>query len=388
MNTAGIIFSNLRDNEIPELTRQRTAASIPFVCRYRLIDFALSNMVNAGISDINVITHYNYRSLMDHIGSGKDWDLARRSGGIKLLPPLITAYSGNNAFCSTRLEALKSIYSTIMKLTADYVVISDSDIICNIDLNDIISTHKNSGSDITLAVKRSELKNGKSSISHNVISQFTESSDTVIIPTADNHISDVIMNHKNLSGYYDSYINIAVISRTALQNAVLDSIAHGYENFIRDIILRNRERLDIKIYRFNGYFARINSFTEYFICSMNIASNHSIRTELFECRERPIYTKVRNSPPTKYGNDAHVKNSLIADGCLIDGKVEASVLFRGVKVPKNSTVRNSILFQDTIIGEDCSLNCVVADKNVVIQNSRSLSGYMTRPYFIEKGLML
>ena len=106
MSVCGIIFSNIHDHNIPELTRYRTIASVPFGCRYRFIDFTLSNMVNSNIYNINVITHYNYQSLMDHIGSGKDWDLARRSGGIKILPPYITAYANNiNALYRTRMEA-------------------------------------------------------------------------------------------------------------------------------------------------------------------------------------------------------------------------------------------------------------------------------------------
>ena len=155
MSTAGIIFSNIHDANIPELTRNRTMASVPFGCRYRLIDFALSNMVNSNIRNVSVITHYNYQSLMDHIGAGKDWDLARRSGGIKILPPYITAYANNvNSLYRTRLEALKSVSHSITKITDDYVVLSDCDVICNIDLNDMIKNHIENKADITIAVKR------------------------------------------------------------------------------------------------------------------------------------------------------------------------------------------------------------------------------------------
>ena len=154
MSVEGIIFSNIHDSNISELTRQRTLASVPFGCRYRLIDFPLSNMVSSNINNISVITHYNYHSLMDHIGSGKDWDLARRSGGVKILPPYITAYANNmNSLYRTRLEALKSVNYSIQQMTSDYVVMSDCDVICNIDLNDMINDHIESGADITIAVK-------------------------------------------------------------------------------------------------------------------------------------------------------------------------------------------------------------------------------------------
>ena len=138
MAVTGIIFSNIHDNNIPELTRVRTIASVPFGCRYRFIDFTLSNMVNANIFNIDVITQSNYQSLMDHLGSGKDWDLARRSGGIKILPPNIMA--GDTARASsytTRLEALKSVYNSIAKIKDEYVVMSDCDVICNVDFKAI-----------------------------------------------------------------------------------------------------------------------------------------------------------------------------------------------------------------------------------------------------------
>ena len=141
MSTAGIIFSNVHDNNIRELTSARTIASVPFGCRYRFIDFTLSNMVNSEIYNISVITNNNYLSLMDHIGSGKDWDLARRSGGIKMLPPNVTAYYNTRGNTSSRLEALKSVNYSLSKIKDEFVVLSDCDVICNIDLNDIIEYH-------------------------------------------------------------------------------------------------------------------------------------------------------------------------------------------------------------------------------------------------------
>ncbi len=155
MSVAGIIFSNLHDRNIAELTRTRTMASIPFLCRYRFIDFPLSNMVNAGIKDIKIITHYNYHSLMEHIGSGKDWDLAIRSGGIKILPPYITAYANNvNALYNSRLEALKSVHYSLQQMKEDYIVLSDCDVVSNIDINELVNTHIKSKADATIVVKR------------------------------------------------------------------------------------------------------------------------------------------------------------------------------------------------------------------------------------------
>ena len=152
---AGLIFSNIHDSAIPELTSMRTMASIPFGCRYRLIDFPLSNMVNSGITKVGIITHNNYQSLMDHIGTGKDWDLARRSGGIKILPPFITAYENTGSkLYSTRLEALMGVTNFISRCNEDYIVLSDCDGICNINLSDVIDAHIANNADMTIVTRK------------------------------------------------------------------------------------------------------------------------------------------------------------------------------------------------------------------------------------------
>lgn len=377
MSVQGIIFSNLHDKNISELTRRRTMASVPYACRYRLIDFALSNMVNSGISSISVITHYNYQSLMDHIGSGKDWDLARRSGGIKMLPPYMTAFSNNqNTLYNTRLEALKSVNYSISRFTADYVVLSDCDVICNIDLNDMINDHIENNADITIAVKRVMLT--KENCQKNVVIAADDSG----------RINDVSAYPTGVTGYHDIDLNILVINREYLQSIVLDALSHGYTSFSRDVLSRGAPRRNYRIYRYDGYFATINSIEDYYMHSMELLGEDSCRQQLFCTKNRPIYTKVRNSAPAKYSDDAKVSNSLVADGCVIEGTVENSILFRGVKIGKGTTVKNSILFQDTVTGENVFLNAVISDKNVVIRDGRILSGHETQPFFIEKGKMI
>ena len=377
MSAAGIIFSNIHDTNIPELTRNRTMASVPFGCRYRFIDFPLSNMVNSSIHNISVITHYNYQSLMDHIGAGKDWDLARRSGGIKILPPFITAYANNvNALYQTRLEALKSVNNSISKITDDYVVLSDCDVICNIDLNDMIKNHIENRADITMAVKKVYLDKKTAKI--NVL---VDSDD-------DGKVTDVQAYPTSFEGYSDINLNIMVMSRQYLQEIVLDSIAHNYVSLTRDVILRNLGRRNYRVYRYDGYFACISSPEDYYKCSMELIKDADVRNQLFGIKNRPIYTKVRNSAPTYYSPDSSVKNSLIADGCQIYGTVENSILFRGVKIGKGTVVKNSILFQDTFTGENVTLNCVIADKNVVIKDNKHLSGDETLPFYLSKGKMI
>ena len=377
MSVQGIIFSNLHDKNIPELTLRRTMASVPYAGRYRLIDFALSNMVNSGITSVSVITHYNYQSLMDHIGAGKDWDLARRSGGIKILPPYMTAYANqSNALYNSRMEALKSVNYSVSRFTSDYVVLSDCDVICNVDLNDMINDHIENNADITIAVKRVLLN--KDAASRNVI----------IDADPEGRIVDINPYPTNVTGYRDIDLNILVINRDYLQSVVVDAIAHGYTSFNRDVIARNMARRNFRIYKYDGYFANIGSLADYYSHSMELLGTPENRDEIFGIKTRPIYTKVRNSAPTRYAESSVVKNSLVADGCIIDGTVENSIIFRGVKISRGATVKNSILFQDTVIGENVFLNCVITDKNVVIRDGRILSGHETLPFFVEKGKMI
>ena len=377
MTAAGIIFSNIHDGNIPELTRVRTTASIPFACRYRFIDFTLSNMVNSNIYNISVITHYNYSSLMDHVGSGKDWDLARRSGGIKILPPNITAYANaKNDLYTTRLEALKSVAESISHIQDEYVVLSDCDVICNVDFNDIINDHIKYGADMTIAVKRMPLTQKQASTA--VIYESDE----------DGRITDILAYPTNFTGEADVSLNIVVMRTDYLHKILLDAVAHGYTSLTRDIIFRNLAHANYRIYKYDGYFANILSFADYFACSMEILNSTEARKSLFLQNKRPILTKVRNSAPTYYAPGSSVKNCLIADGCTIYGNVENCIIFRGVKIGRNTTVKNSILMQETNVGENVFMNCVITDKEVVVKDSRMLSGVEENPYYISKGKML
>lgn len=376
MTVAGLIFSNIHDSAIPELTNRRTMASVPFGCRYRLVDFPISNMVNSGITKVGIITHNNYQSLMDHIGTGKDWDLARRSGGIKIIPPFITAYENSAAarLYSTRLEALMGAFGFISRCTEEYIAFSDCDGICNIDLSDVLQAHEKNDADITIVTRR--------------ISPGDDVSQSMYIVSSDDkgEITDV-------SAYHPSDVpvqistNIMVMKRTFLINMISDAEAHGYTDFYRDIICRNCGRYRMYSYNYDGFYIMITSLASYFSASMKLL-DADMRNGLFNVRNRPIYTKVRNSSPTIYSEKADVKNSYVADGCIIDGKVENSILFRGVHVGKGTVVRNSVLLQDTFTGDDVMLNCVISDKNVVIKNGRMLSGHETMPFFLSKGTIV
>ncbi len=377
MKAAGLIFSNIHDQSIPEMTRRRTMASIPFGCRYRLIDFPLSNMVNSNITNVGIITHYNYQSLMDHVGNGKDWDLARRSGGIKLLPPYVTAYENSAAgkLYENRLEALMGAVNFINRCGADYIVLSDCDVILNIDLNEVIEEHIRSEAYMTIVTKKLEPNK-----------YHFEKPVSVLKLDEDNRVTD-LADYCPTKGKEIISTNITVISRADLQNVINDSIARGYKSFHKDIIAKNLKKKVIRAYPFEGFYSQVSSLTGYFESSMSLLREDA-RRDLFGQGERHIYTKIRNSAPTKYTDDAKVKNSLLADGCVIEGEVENCILFRNVHIGKGTVVKNCILLQDTYVGAGVDLNCVITDKNVIIKDGRRLSGHETMPFFIGKGEMV
>lgn len=368
-SAVGVIFSNLHEENVPELVRRRTMASIPFGGRYRLIDFPLSNMVNAGITTIGLMANNNYRSLIDHLGSGKDWDLARKDGGIILLPPFSDE---SEKLYTTRLEALKGLTSFLARRQENYVVFSDCDGVARINISDILAYHENKNADITMVTHYEEVVKTANYL--------------LIASDKEGRVNEVKINPRVKSKTKaDVYINVMVFNRHFLLNLIADSVAHGYTQFESDVIAKQLDSLKIYNYEFQGYYAGIGSMAAYYKHNMELLDK-SVRDELFGSHD--IYTKVRDSAPSKYGDNAIVKNSLISDGCEIEGIVENSILFRGVKVAKGAAVKNSIIMQDNIIGSNASLDCVITDKNVVITDRRKLSGCDLLPYFIQKGTML
>ncbi len=373
MTAVGLIFSNIHDNSVPELTRMRTIGSVPFGGRYRLIDFAISSMVNSNISKIGVVTHNNYQSLLDHLGNGKDWDLARRSGGIKILPPYISSFenAASNKYYTSRLEALMGTVNFLNHCKEDYVVMSDCDVICNIDLNEVIEAHAQSGADITFVTKKTDLAG-------------VNRKETVVSIECDKDGNITEMFERRVGeGIERIYINILVVERTRLLSIIEDAIAKGYNSFLRDIVIRNLGKMSFKAYDYAGWYAQIGSMAGYFDCSMKMLQSN-VREQLFGLKNRPVLTKVRNSAPTRYLEGAKVINSVVAEGCIIEGTVENSIIFRGVHIGRGAVVKNSILFQDTYVCPNVKLNCVITDKNVAIRDGRNLSGHESMPFYIGK----
>ena len=363
----GVIFSSLNEENVPELTKQRSIGSIPFGGRYRIVDFALSNMVNSGITTVGMITKYNYQSLMDHLGSGKFWDLARKEGGLILLPP----YSDETEHLyKNRLEALKGASAFLKKAKQDFVVLADSDAVYKLDYSKVIDYHIAKNADITMVYHEHEPQK-----SHYQMAFETQD---------DGKISSIEINSTS-SGVKKNYINVMVARTSFLLRLIQDAIQHGYKSFGRDILSPGVKTYNLYGYKFDGYYANISSLNAYFNANLDLLDK-KVRTEIFGGRD--VYTKVNDSQPAKFTDTAKVKNSLISDGCLIEGTVENCVLFRGVKIGKGTVVKNCILMTDNIIGENCNLAYVVSDKDSVIRDNRVLAGCELQPYFINKGSLI
>ena len=366
VNALGVIFANTYDNLVPELVAERSMASIPFGGRYRLIDFMLSSMANTGIDNVSIIVRRNYHSLMDHLGAGREWDLTRKRGGLNIVPPFaergVKMYSG-------RVDALESILSWLEAQKERYVILSDSYIAVNFDFGKLIEAHIASGADVTMVYNRASIPEGARSDNYTV--RIDEGGRVTEILSHDYRLGE-----QNLS------MNIYVIERETLIHLVHDAAVRGLIYFERDILARNLKLLNVQAYEFKGYAARISDMKSYFDENMRLLEPGSMEA-LFG--GAPIYTKIRDDNPTRYLEGSSVKNSLLADGCVIEGTVENCVLFRGCQVKKGAVVKNCVLMQDTVVEPDCHVEYVVTDKNVHITEGKKLSGTDTFPVFIAKG---
>lgn len=366
-NVLGLVFANMHDTTLGDMTKNRTMGSVMFGGRYRLIDFPLSNMVNSGISEVGVITKSNYQSLLDHLGSAREWDLARKKGGLYILPPFgnveSTLYRG-------RIEALYGAMSFIKHSRAKYVILSDCDVVTNIDYKPIVAAHIESGADIT-------------AVAHTgVYSSDDIKTSTVFNVDADKNVTSVLIN-PDISGTYTTSLNVFVMSMDFLIETVNDAMARGNVSFERNILQEKCRELKIKIYEYDNYFSKLNSPESYFKSNMALLEPENAR-KLF-VPKRSIYTKVSDNAPVKYDLDSKVSNSLVADGCIIEGEVENSVLFRGVKVGKGAKVKNCILMQGTVVGDNAELNYLITDKNVSICENHILTSSPQYPMYVGKG---
>lgn len=367
----GIIFPNNYDEFIPELVSVRMMASIPFASRYRLIDFTLSGMVNCGINNISIVANKNYQSLMDHLGSGREWDLVRKNGGLHLIPPFAEkdakAYSG-------RVDALYNLRGFLKGQKEKYVILSASNVVANFDYSAMIENHAASGADITVAYRPQEIPEGYKN-------EQDDSKGFYYTFRIDNgRITKIFVNSKD-DGIQDVSLSIFVIERELLIKLVEEAAKLGQRYFERDVLLPQLDKLNIQAYKYDGYIAYITSMKSYFDENMKLLDERNLDA-LFE--PAPVYTKVRDDNPTAYLEGSRASNVMVADGCMIEGEIENSILFRGVKVGKGAKVKNCILMQDTVIEPGVDVEYAITDKQVTITAGKQLKGTDTFPVYIAK----
>ena len=365
-NVLGIIYASTYDQSLPELTNMRTMGSVPFGGRYRLIDFPLSNMVNSGISKVGVITKSNYRSLMDHLGTGKPWDLSRKREGMFILPPFNSAEDSGGLFAN-RIDALVGCASFISSSTNEYVLLCDCNTICNIDINLLFDAHEQSGADITAAYCHGTVPALNNTMTFDLDS--------------DGRIKEIAIS--SVGGEEGDYsLNVFLLKKSLLERLISQAASMHYTDFERDLIQANVGVLKICGYKTEGFVVTLDSLKSFYDANMALLDLNN-RSELF-CRERPVYTKVRDEVPAIYGLGAAVKNSLVADGCKIEGTVENSILFRGVTIGKDAVVKNSIIMQGCYIGNGADLDYCICDKGVLVADNRRLAGYASYPLYLPR----
>lgn len=370
-NALGIIFPNSYDALVPELVSERLMASIPFASRYRLIDFVLSSMVNCGIDNISILVRQNYHSLMDHLGSGREWDLTRKNGGLNIFPPYsektVKVYTG-------RVEAIASILAFLKHQKEKYVVMTDTNVAVNFDFNDFIEKHIASGADVTIAYRKEEIP------APLLRAEGASKGFYYTFSVEEGRVKKIYVNSQE-SGVQNFSMNIYVMERELLIDLFNTAFVRGYEYFERDILAPQIDKLNVQAYEYTGYAARISGMKSYFDENMKLLDNDNL-DGLFS--GNPIYTKIRDDNPTRYITGAKVKNTMAADGCVIEGEVENSILFRGVKVGKGAKVKNCVLMQDTVVEAGAEIEYLITDKKVTITEGKEMKGTDTYPVFISK----
>lgn len=359
----GIISLNEVDDNIKNLTGKRPLAAIPIGGKYRIIDFVLSNMVNAGITNVGVYTQNRSRSLMDHLDSGRYWDLDRKINGLFI-------FNFNYASSiSNDVELIENNIEYLYRSKQDKVIFSSSNMICNIDYKDVINFYEKEEKDITIIYKR--VKNKPEAFAHCKILNMGD----------DNSVISVGKNN-GLKGEIDLSMDMFIMKKSVLIDILEKCVSTGYYKSVKRYIYENPDNLSINAYEFNGYLSCINSTRAYFKANMDML-NPKINRELF-FGEEPIYTKVKDAPPTKYSDSSHTENSLIANGCIIEGEVKNCIISRRVKVCKGAKLENCIIMQNCVIKEHAKITNAIIDKNVIIDKNKELKGNAKFPVVIEK----
>ena len=360
---SGIIFANAEDSILKKLTSNRSMASVPFGARFRIVDFALSNLVNAGVTSVGIITRENYRSLMDHVGNGVAWDLDRKNGGLYILPPYLTR--GVRKYGNT-VDALYNAMDYLNRCGSEYIIVCDSYALANIDISAAVKAHIEKEADITVVYHKGTLPEASGE-------------KMVLTLSDDGRITEMAQSQVEEAAYS---MGVSIIKRDLFIKIIKEAYDEEIKNYEKDVLPKSLSALKVYGFEHEGFVAVLDNTHTYYQASMALLDK-DVRKDLFN-KERPILTKTRDDMPTRYGIESEVKNSLIGDGCEIYGTVKNSILFRGVKVAEGAVVENCILMQETEVSKDAVLDNVIADKNSVISEKVVLKGTADHHCFVTK----
>lgn len=362
-NCLGIINLDENESRMGELVRNRPLASVPVAARYRIIDFILSNMTNSGIECIGIFAKNKARSLMDHLTNGRPWDLHRKRDGLKVFNfgDYSPSYDDVHNF-NDNIEFVK--YSK-----KKYVLIAPSYMICNIDFKELAYRHKKEKNDVTIVYKNIDNANEKC-IDCDVLN-INENNRVL-------SVGENIGKEKNASISTEMYF----MKTELFIDIVNECIKSGMYKKIKHFIHGNLDNLNVRAYEFKGYLSCINSLKSYYDANMDFL-NSEVNKEIFY-GNRHIYTKPKDEGPTQYTNKSSVKNSLVANGCYIEGKVEDSIIARRVYIGPGVKIKNSIILQGASINSGCQLENVIADKKIDIEKEEICIGSKKWPIVMVK----
>ena len=366
----GIIHAGEAAPNLRELVTKRALAALPIAGKYRAVDFPMSNMLNSNIKNVGVITSRNYRSLMNHLGSGKQWNLSRKNGGLFVLAPF--SLIENTGIYRGTVEALKGSMDYIKRSTEEYAVLVGTDYIYNSSFEDMMRFHVDNEADITVMYYNANINEPRDDMGE----------DPFFHIDSDGRIKSIEINPMIPSTTARS-MKSYIISKELLINLINESFALGDYTFSEGLLRKNLDKYKVMAYEHKGYVGTIRSVESYYKVSMDLLDS-KIRDELLSSRNR-IHTRVKDSVPVKYIGTATVGNSLIANECIIEGKVEGSIIFRKVRIRKDAVVKNSIIFSGADIGGEAELENVILDKNVTVKQECKLVGSSAFPIVIRKG---
>lgn len=362
----GVINGGDNENNFGGLCKHRPVYMLPFGGRYRLIDFTISNMVNNGIKSVAIYTGKKMRSTMDHIGNGNPWDLNRRFNGLFLFPPILEndygLYTGD-------IHQFHSTEPFFEHAKEKYVFICNPDILAKVDLNHAFKCFRETDADFTLIYKKQTDPQG----------DFIHK-DKMIIDSEGN-LKSMGLN-LGTESEFNLFLEMGFVKKEVFLALVRQSIERGDTNYLRDAMLQNKEKYKINTYEFKGHVENISDLKNYYDANLNLLKDEIAQETFYE--NGLVFTKSKDEPSTWYGKDSRVQNSLIANGCIIEGNVQNSIIFRGVKIGKDAVVKNSIVMQKGVIEKESIVVNSILDKYTCVEEGARIAGNSSMPYVVEK----